>query len=150
MNNSVFICHCLDDTEVVCRLKKSLEAKGFNIRVDDRVIRSGDPLNERTQKAIETSGVFLLMVSKGANSSEWVQRETQYALKIRAERSNNLCIIPILLDDAELGALKWMIPDGAQSINFAASEADMDTAMPQLMNALEEALFPTGSPGWLT
>ena len=150
MNNSVFICHCLDDADIVCRLQKSLEAKGFNARVDKRVIRSGEPLEEKTRAAIDAAGVFLLVVSKNANSSKWVQQETQYALKIRAERTAGLCIIPILLDDAELGALKWMIPDDAQSVSFAASDEGINQAMPQLMNTLEEALFPSGSPGWLS
>ena len=150
MNNSVFICHSLEDADTVCRLQKSLEAKGFNTRADNRVIRSGDPLNDNIKADINTAGVFLLVVSKNANSSEWVQKETQYALKIRAERTHDLCIIPILLDDAELGALKWMIPDNAQAIGFASSDEGVEEAMPKLMNALEEALFPSGSPEWLT
>ena len=149
MNHSVFISHCLDDTQTVCRLQKALANKGFEARIDKRVIRSGDPLGDETRAAIEAAGVFLLVVSKNANTSEWVQRETQYALKIKAERVNGLCIIPVLLDDAELGALKWIIPDTTHSISCTTTDEGIDQALPMLMNALEEALFPAGSPTWL-
>lgn len=149
MTHSVFICHCLDDTQTVCRLQESLSARGFEVRVDKRVIRSGDPLGPEIRAAIEAADVFLLVVSKNANSSEWVQRETQYALKIKTQRNTQYCIIPVLLDDSQLGALRWIIPEDTRSIQCNSTEDGLQEALPELMVALEEALFPAGSTGWM-
>ncbi len=108
---------------------------------DSRVIRDGDPLTLQTREAIEKAHVFLLAISPDATNSEWVQQETQYALKVQKERKNNYHILPLLLKGADLGALKWMFPKETVAIPIESRPESIAEALPKILDALRPGML---------
>ncbi len=140
MNVLVFISYCIQDKETVSELSRALKSQGLNVRADSRVIRDGDPLPPQTREAIEKAHAFILAISPDALDSEWVQHETQYALKIQRERRNNYHILPLLLKGADLGALKWMFPEETVSIPIQSQPKSITEALPKILDALRNGM----------
>lgn len=136
MDSLVYICHCVSDKEMVSVLKAALEKEGVGIWCDERIIRGGDPLQPEARNAIENARAFVLVISPKAQSSKWVREETQFALQVAGENGEHPRILPILINGAEMGALKWLFPDDARPLEIENTPGSVAASMPQIIQAL--------------
>jgi TIR domain len=87
----VFISYSRRDAEYVTKLVEYLRAQGLTVWVDTN-LDPGDRWNTIIREQIEASAVFVLVMTPAAETSEWVERELQYA------QSLGRLIVPLLLD----------------------------------------------------
>src|ERR1700730_14984099 len=75
MSLDVFINHAGDDTSVAVEVCALLEKRGLKCWTGPRDVAAGSVWDEAILDAIETSRVFLLILSKSANQSQFVKNE---------------------------------------------------------------------------
>lgn len=136
--STVFLCHCIADKDIVSQLKLSLEAQGIQARDDSRVIRSGDTLPPHTKETLSNAQAFVLILSPTASESAWVQSETMQAIVLHRARGAGFPIIPILLNGAELGALKWIFTESIQPI-ILEPDKELTSLIPQIIYEVGKA-----------
>ena len=89
----IFLSYCRRDTEFVLKLKNDVEKLGYTTWMDNQQIAGGDQWESEIEESIEKSKIFLVVVSRESNASNWVRRETIRAEHLKKTR------IPILLND---------------------------------------------------
>jgi len=81
--SSIFISYSRKDIDFARSLAEQLEAAGFTCWIDFAEIESGAQWLKRIQEGIETSDAFVVVMSRAARDSEWVERETLMAMELR-------------------------------------------------------------------
>jgi len=79
MTRDVFISHAGDDAIVAAEVCALLEKRGLKCWMAPRDVAAGSVWDEAILDAIETSRVFLLILSKSANQSQFVKNEVNRA-----------------------------------------------------------------------
>jgi hypothetical protein len=102
--SNIFISHSSIDKPFVRKLATALLAEGFPVWLDTWKMSLGDSLLKGVYSGIEESSMVLLVVSRNAIESGWVNRELDAALAIE-EKTKRKFLIPIKIDDCE-GPLK--------------------------------------------
>jgi hypothetical protein len=92
-------CFCsystLDRAEMLKR-EQGLRAAGLETFVDAVNLRPGDVFSPKIFEAIRESDLFVVIWSKNASASDWVLKETRYALELRARLHRpDFCPIPV-------------------------------------------------------
>lgn len=87
----VFISYSRDDRDYVSKLADWLEGHGTEVWFDHDV-DIGTKWEEEIQKQLDDSTIVLVIMSKSAKRSEWVQREIDRA------KQQQIDIIPVLLE----------------------------------------------------
>jgi len=82
-DRSIFLSHSSKDNAIVTRLAKDLRSAGFNIWIDLEAIQDGDRWVQRIQDGVTECSAFVVLMSKNARESEWVERESLLALSLR-------------------------------------------------------------------
>jgi len=90
----IFISYSHKDTKYAHRLADSLQSKGFDYWIDER-LDYGSQWPHEIQKQLDTCDAFILVMSPRSFASDWVQSELQ-----RAKRKQKP-IFPILLEGDE-------------------------------------------------
>jgi hypothetical protein len=93
---NVFISHSSKNRKTAGRLGDDLTAARIHVWLDRDDLRSGDPLLDELQDALEASTHLLLLWSKPASESRYVKAEWQAAYDLQKT------IIPCLLDGTKL------------------------------------------------
>jgi serine/threonine-protein kinase len=83
MPRDVFISHAGDDANVAVEVCALLEKRGLKCWMAPRDVAAGSVWDEAILDAIETSRVFLLILSKSANDSQYVKNEVNRAFSQR-------------------------------------------------------------------
>ena len=91
-----FISHSSKNRAVAAKLESALEAEGLRVWLDDSEIRLGVLLREELQTSIQRSRVLLLLWSKPASASRWINAEWLMAFHL------GRFIVPCTLDDTAL------------------------------------------------
>jgi len=97
----VFISYSMEDKEIADSIAKILEEKGIRAWMPDREIKPGDRIARKINEGLETSGYFILLISKSYGKSKWLSKELEAALA-RERKGKWPKVIPILIDDVEL------------------------------------------------
>ena len=100
MTRDVFISHAGDDASVAIEVCAQLEKRGLKCWMAPRDVAAGSVWDEAILDAIETSRVFLLILSKSANQSQFVKNEVNRAF------SQSKPIVTFRLEDVPPGA-RW-------------------------------------------
>lgn len=79
----IFISHSTDDNEFTRHLDEKLTEAGFETWVDLHNIGSGERWLRSIQEAIENCGAMVVVMSKSARNSEWVEREALLAMDLK-------------------------------------------------------------------
>lgn len=79
----IFMSHSSKNNAFTQRLTDDLQAAGFNVWVDLEALRDGDRWLKVLQGAIEGCSALVVVMSRAARESEWVERETLLALEWR-------------------------------------------------------------------
>jgi len=138
MNCQVFISHGEEQCELAIALGKALERHGLCVKIDRRLLRDQAGLHPDTQSAIEASQAFLAIIDN-RNDSHWLAQELQFALQVFQRRGSSFRIVPLLLGDAELGPLRWMLPESAGPIAIESeNEADIPKAASRILACMLE------------
>ena len=92
MQNKVFISYSRKETRHLNTIKRVIEGQGFTAWFDTQNIPPGANFEDVINRSIRDSFCVIALLSKAALSSEWVQKEVEFAL------DEGLPIIPILRD----------------------------------------------------
>jgi hypothetical protein len=95
----VFISHSWEDNEISRKLAEYLKRDGADIWIDYTRIHGGDSLPRRISEALEWCDTLILLWSKSAKDSYYVNLEWENALDLRK------IIIPCLLDETKRPAI---------------------------------------------
>ncbi|MFN0110561.1 MAG: toll/interleukin-1 receptor domain-containing protein [Blastocatellia bacterium] len=144
-SSHVFISHTTADDEFVKQLREALTSRGVTVWDDARYLRGGDELWPEVANAIGTAQNFIVVFSQQSLSSNWVFKEFQHAREIEAQ-SKGYRVIPLLLDDAELGALRWVFPEERAVTKVSSAPGKLAEAMPAILAALGKELPADPAP----
>ncbi len=96
-----FVSHSHSDAITAKRLVVELERAGFKAWLDDKEILAGHDIVEEVFRGIGASDFLLVLLSKAAVASRWVQRELNAAFLREMERKQ-VVVIPVLLEQCEV------------------------------------------------
>jgi len=99
MATQVFISHSMKNIELVNQAKKLLEQKGLNAYVAVSEPQPGEKLHDKIIQNIKESSFFLLLYTKDAAASPWVNHEIGIAVSLKKK------IIPIIEEGVQLPAI---------------------------------------------
>ncbi|MCK5604889.1 toll/interleukin-1 receptor domain-containing protein [Candidatus Pacearchaeota archaeon] len=88
----IFISYSSTSMDQVMRLKASLEDNPIDVFVAENSVLPGEDLTGSIKEAIEKCDIFLLVWTKSANDSRWVNAEVSYAFNLEK------FILPIVYD----------------------------------------------------
>jgi len=128
----IFISHAWEDKELVRQLEKVLRAAGAEVWVDHAELRGGQNLPKRISNALEWCNTLLLIWSKAAADSRWVELEWTNALSL------GKVIVPCRRDRIALPA----IMANTLFLDFK----DPQKGVAELLHALELAQKPKRTP----
>jgi len=127
---SVFVSHSSGDDDVVAHLVADLRAANHTIWVDHSSLLAGGSIAGTIQTGIEGSDAFLLLFSRSAAKSRWVELEWQAALS-RNLADDDYLILLVRLDDVDvpllLASKKWI---------------DLSSGYDKALQTIEAALGP--------
>lgn len=83
MSTHVFISHSSRDNSFVDELAAGLRGAGLKVWLDNQQLPDGARWVREIQQAVESCGAFVVVMSRAARESEWVERETLLALQLR-------------------------------------------------------------------
>lgn len=79
----LFISHSHQDREFAHFLNERLQRAGFSTWLDVESIPEGSTWAREIEKGVENCGALIVIMSKNARESEWVERETLMAMNLR-------------------------------------------------------------------
>lgn len=79
----IFVSHTTADNEFARFLADQLTDAGFDVWVDFDSIKSGDRWVRSIQDAVEDCGAMVVVMSRAARDSEWVEREALLAMDLK-------------------------------------------------------------------
>jgi len=91
-----FISFAREDREVAKTLASKLAERGVDVATVDTVTTPGKGWASEVSSAVDASDLFLVVVSKASERSQWVAQETAYALS-RSE-VGQLRVVPVYVD----------------------------------------------------
>lgn len=129
----IFISHSTKDKEFTHFLDQQLQGTGFNTWVDVASIPEGSTWVREIEKGVESCDALIVILSKNARESEWVEREILMALKL------NKPLFIALIEDVPLPI--YLI--NRQYTDFRKRSKQ---AAQRLIKTLQETLLGDGVP----
>jgi len=99
--HSCFISYAHQNDDLARRLHADLQDKGVRCWFAPHDMHIGDKIRSRIDEAIHLQDKLLLILSRHAVASDWVEHEVETALA-RERREKRTLLFPIRLDDAIL------------------------------------------------
>lgn len=121
-----FISHSSKNRAVAAKLEAALEAKGLRVWLDNSEIRLGVLLREELQTSIQRCRILVLLWSKPASESRWINAEWLMAFHL------GKFTIPCVLDETAL-------PQCLQSSVFLNLKRVGATTVERLARAIKDA-----------
>lgn len=82
---NIFISYSVEDQKIVRKIKRDLQACGYNIWIYPAAIDPGDDIIVEETEGIEKSDAILIMLSNNSDSSEPVKKEISLAEETEAK-----------------------------------------------------------------
>lgn len=117
----VFLSHNSADKPYVEKLASALQLVGCQVWFDAWKIRPGDSIPSAINEGLKDFDVFLLIWSRHAAASRWVEGEMNSALT-RLMNDPKCKLVPVVLDDAQL-------PPLIQHIRYADARNEREPIM---------------------
>lgn len=139
----IFISYSRHDKDAADTLAAELKARGAEVFIDYQALLAGENFIGRLGKEIERADAIVVLISKRAVQSSWVQVEIAWAF------SNKRRIVPAVLEDASLNDL--FILANLEQVDLRRWQLDgrMDEGIIKLARALglpEAPLEPLDVP----
>lgn len=125
MPKQIFISYSRVDTNFVTHLIDDLTKQGLNVWLDQRNIGAGQRWDNTIQQALESSDLFVIVLTPSSVASENVLDELSYAINARKR------IIPILFRNCE-------IPYRIARIQFVDFTRDYQTGFRHLASEISQ------------
>jgi len=132
----IFVSYAREDAPIVDGIARALRAGGFSV-FSDRELVTGALLQEQIQREIETARLVLLVLSRHASKSRWVQHEIIAALEADRDRP----VLPLLIDDEATENVLWPLVANRPSIRETSPDA-----LPGLVIAAAQRLLSPAGP----
>ncbi|MBE2269040.1 MAG: toll/interleukin-1 receptor domain-containing protein [Anaerolinea sp.] len=129
----IFISHSSTDREFALKLADGINAAGFRPWVDVEAIPDGSSWAREIEKAVTDCGALIVVMSKPARESEWVERETLLALELHKP------VLIARLDDTPL-------PISLINRQFTDFRKRFDPALKRLVAALGKVSLTQPAP----
>jgi hypothetical protein len=101
MSIKVFISHSSTDKVEARRLSRDLHAKGIEPWIDEDRLEFGASLPNEIRQAIQAADFVLVLLSPSSTSSDWVLKESEFALEQEKIRGH-LIAIPVMISECEM------------------------------------------------
>lgn len=124
----VFISYSHHDFEMAKYINQGLRAAGIVTWFDHERLKPAAKFVREIEHAIENCGAFVVVMSKHARDSDWVENETLLAL------DRDRPIFTALIDDVRR-------PIYLMNIHYEDFRGDRDAALARLVEALQAAAF---------
>ena len=111
----VFISHATANADFALQLAVDLRAESWSVWIAPESILPGEKWAEAIDRGLETSGVFVVVLTPEAVASRWVRTETYAAIAL--EHKGQMRFLPLDVAESDTPAL-W---SGYQYVNFRAS-----------------------------
>jgi hypothetical protein len=95
----VFVSYAISDTDIAHRLADDLHRAGYTIWIAPESILPGEKWVTAINRGLESSGIFLLVLSPRAVESKWVRDETDAAIVMENEGQVRVFIVRISASD---------------------------------------------------
>ncbi|MBF0283775.1 MAG: tetratricopeptide repeat protein [Magnetococcales bacterium] len=134
--NKVFLSHASEDKPLAEGLRRGLSEHGVEAWIDHRYLTGGDDLPEEIKQQIDDADYFMVILSLDAMNSEWVAKETDWALA----RKDQLKIVPVTLGETVKPSLVKRFLGGRELKVLTLRDDDLQELMPHLLDALGRRL----------
>lgn len=151
----IFVSHAHADNDICDRYVAALRTLGLDVWYDRTNMDAGRALSTEIQSRLESSSVFMVMVSPASVSSFWVQTETD-AFRTLAARDRTRLILPVRIAPVDmpllLSGLKWIdattqtLQESLDQILIALNVPREQQEIAATSLRLSEASMPPGSP----
>lgn len=121
---TIFLSHTAADAAVATRIAADLRGRGIRVILPEEEIAPGDRIASKVAAAIGRSDSVVVLMSRDAAASQWVQRELQVA------RDQSRRIIPVIVGDVE-------VPESLKDIRYLRLDSYDDT-----LNQLSKPVSP--------
>jgi hypothetical protein len=127
----VFLSYAKDDSAVVGQVAAALQKTGKDVWLDVWELAPGDSIKDRVNRAVHTTDLFLVFLSRASVASHWVKSELSAAL---ASEMNDraITIIPVLVEECD-------IPPSLADRLYVDLRGDIATGVQQLATQLAVA-----------
>lgn len=143
MTYDVFVSYSTQNAKVANRVRMRLEAEGLTCWMAPWSIPDGEFYTGVIVNAIGSSRVMLLLLSPGANASNYVLREVEQAAR------NNLLIVPVVIEKTEVRPELRFYLDPIQRVDAFATPFRrwMDDVVKNIRKALAaSSAAPSATP----
>lgn len=130
------------DATVAEQIYNELESRGYLTFLDRTGLEGGSRFPERIISAIQSSKLFILLLSNATRKSDWVKKEIDIAIK--KAKKNELIIVPVICDGTHQTEFAAFLPKYLiNTFNFIETDGDISTLCRQLFNILEgHSIYP--------
>ena len=125
--NRIFLSHANQDAGFAHQLADDLRRHGYDIWIAPGSILPGEKWVDAIERGLETSGIFLLVMTSNAANSRWVKDESSYAIDL--ENKGEIRLITLDVAEGKLPPM-WRV---RQHIPF---RQDYDEGLRQLLGVL--------------
>lgn len=110
--NDVFISYAREDSKVAESIAEKLRLVGLSVFVDREVLVTGENFADAIQSEIASARLVVLLLSRNARRSRWVQQELIAALEGGEGRE----VLPVLIDDEAEENVLWPLVANRRAI----------------------------------
>jgi hypothetical protein len=98
---SIFISYSISDSVFALRLANGIELLGHAVWIDQWEIGVGDSLLSRLTEGVERADYMIVVLSKNARLSSWMEREWQITYGEELVQGRTI-ILPVVIDDCTI------------------------------------------------
>jgi hypothetical protein len=98
----IFISHSSHDSDLADNICGDLRCAGYEPWIDNQSIRAGSPILSTIDSAIMKCHHFIVILSRKAVESQWVEQEVTNALWLKLSEKRRKQIIPALREPCEV------------------------------------------------
>lgn len=120
----IFISFSRKDKNFAEKLTNHLTHAGYEVWIDLQNISIGEVWSDETARGIERADIFIVLLSKNALSSQWVEREIFLAQRVGKK------LIPILIEDTE-------IPPALINLQYIDARNFSPTVLARIISAIQ-------------
>jgi predicted regulator of Ras-like GTPase activity (Roadblock/LC7/MglB family) len=91
MSKHIFISYSRKDVDMMRQVDKALRMKGIKTWTDEQLVPGTSQWKAAIERGLEEASAVVVLMSPDAKSSEWIDRELEYA------RMRQMAIIPLLV-----------------------------------------------------
>ena len=130
--NRIFLSHANQDAAFARQLADDLRHNGFDIWMAPESIEPGEKWVDAIERGLETSGIFVLVITPHAADSKWVRDESNYAIAL--QNKDEMRLFTLLVGEGRIPPM-WSV---RQHISF---REEYDEGLRQLLAALRPDRF---------